>query len=155
MRDREPGDMGFPISPLRRGTYSGSTSGRPIAKENAIEHEGYRRLVAKLPCKVCGIFGQSQSAHPNTGKGQGIKESDLDCFPLCCTRPDIEGCHVKFDQYRLVPKEKMRAKAAKWARETLAKIKAGKLPKKLAELLENHAKPAPTVRQQLSKQERK
>ena len=24
-------------------------------------------------------------------------------MPLCCSRPGIEGCHVAFDQYRLVP----------------------------------------------------
>ncbi len=137
------------------GLRAGDTQQKAaMPKDEAIRSEPYRRLVAALPCASCGVQGFSQAAHPPP-TGKGIKESDLDCFPLCCTRPGIPGCHVEFDQYRLVPKEKMRAKAAKWARETLAKIKAGKLPKKLAELLENHAKPAPTVRQQLSKQERK
>ncbi len=147
--------MPFVVGPSRNpvtqlawaGLRAGDTQQKAaMPKDDAIRSEPYRRLVAALPCASCGVQGFSQAAHPPP-TGKGIKESDLDCFPLCCTRPGIPGCHVEFDQYRLVPREKMRAKAAKWARETLAKIKAGKLPKKLVELLEKHAKPAQTVRE--------
>jgi len=132
MRDREPSDMGFPISPLRRGTYSGGTSGRPIAKENAIEHEGYRRLVAKLPCKVCGIFGQSQAAHPNTGKGQGIKTDDRECFPLCADSPGRRGCHPQFDQGALFSKAVRRELEPVWGADTRRAIEAaGNWPENL------------------------
>jgi hypothetical protein len=90
-------------------------------KQNAIEHEGYRRLVAALPCIRCGIWHQSQAAHPPP-TGKGIKEDDRECFPLCCTRPLITGCHVEFDQYRLVKPDLMRLQAARWGMLTRARI---------------------------------
>jgi len=134
MRDREPGDMGFPISPLRGGTYSGSTSGRPVPKENAIEHEGYRRLVAMLPCKLCGISALSQAAHPNTGKGQGIKTDDRECFPLCADSPGRRGCHPQFDQGALFSKAVRRGLEPAWGADTRQAIRdAGKWPKNLSE----------------------
>jgi hypothetical protein len=86
-----------------------------------IRSEPYRRLVAALPCIHCGIHGYSQAAHPPPS-GKGIKESDLDCFPLCCTRPDVTGCHVEFDQYRLIPKDDMRSMASYWREETQKQI---------------------------------
>lgn len=116
LRDREIPDMGIPISPLK-STYSGSVSGRPVLKESRVKHEGYRRLVAALPCVYCGIHGYSQAAHPPP-TGKGIKEDDRECFPLCCTRPGITGCHFEFDQYRLIPKDDMRRQAAEWGNET-------------------------------------
>ena len=66
--------------------------------------ETYRRLVAALPCFNCGIQGHSQAAHPNSGKTRGVKLSDLDCFPMCATRPGFKGCHAAYDQYEIVPK---------------------------------------------------
>lgn len=82
-----------------------AVSGEVVAcpKENVIHHEGYRRLVAALPCKRCGIHGYSQAAHPNANKGMGIKTDDRLCFPLCTVHPDkdgnlVQGCHEKFDQ---------------------------------------------------------
>lgn len=65
--------------------------------------EAYRRAVASLPCAYCGIEGYSQHAHENDGKGARLKVDDRRAMPLCCSRPGIEGCHVAFDQYRLVP----------------------------------------------------
>ena len=88
-----------------------------IPKESPVRHEGYRRLVAMLPCVFCGIVGYSQAAHPPP-TGKGIKEDDRECFPLCCTRPGITGCHVEFDQYRLIPKAEMRDTAAYWGGDT-------------------------------------
>jgi hypothetical protein len=58
----------------------------------------YLRWVATLPCMSCGIQGYTQAAHPNYGRGLGQKASDLDAFPLCCTRPGHMGCHVMHDQ---------------------------------------------------------
>src|ERR1035437_8530602 len=100
-------------------------------KQSQVRSEPYRRLVAALPCINCGIDGYSQAAHPPP-TGKGIKEDDRECFPLCCTRPDITGCHTDFDQYRLVPKDDMRITASHWADETKSTIIAdGKWPKNL------------------------
>lgn len=59
---------------------------------------GYLRFVAQHDCFACGISGLSQAAHPNYGRGLGQKASDLDAFPLCCTRPGILGCHAEHDR---------------------------------------------------------
>lgn len=88
-----------------------------LPKESPVRSESYRRLVAMLPCVFCGIVGYSQAAHPPP-TGKGIKEDDRECFPLCCTRPGITGCHVEFDQYRLIPKAEMRDTAAYWGGNT-------------------------------------
>lgn len=74
-----------------------------VAKAAPVRSEAYRRLVASLPCAYCGIEGYSQHAHENDGKGARLKVDDRRAMPLCCSRPGIEGCHVAFDQYRLVP----------------------------------------------------
>jgi hypothetical protein len=65
-------------------------------KARPVRSESYRRWVASLPCMSCGISGYSQCAHANGG-GMGTKTSDLDTFPLCCTRPGLIGCHMQFD----------------------------------------------------------
>lgn len=78
------------------------TTGISVLKERVIESEPYRRLVAQLPCLWCGISGYSQHAHLNLGKGLGLKTDDRTGFPLCCSRPGIEGCHVAYDNYRLL-----------------------------------------------------
>jgi hypothetical protein len=98
----------------------------PCLKESPVRNEPYRRLVALLPCMSCGIDGYSQAAHPPP-TGKGIKEDDRECFPLCCTRPLITGCHVEFDQYRLIPADQMREVAADWGAKTRARIKSLKL----------------------------
>lgn len=74
-----------------------------VSKENAVHHEGYRRLVAALPCINCGKQGRSQHAHENDGKGKALKLDDRRAMPLCCDEPGTEGCHTKYDQYRLFP----------------------------------------------------
>lgn len=74
----------------------------PIEKENAIHHEGYRRLVASLPCMWCGRQGRSNHAHENEGKGKGLKLDDRRAMPLCVDDMGKSGCHTAFDQYALI-----------------------------------------------------
>ena len=103
----------------RKASYSRADEmNQPVVKDEPIRSEAYRRLVAQLPCKVCGIVGYSQAAHPNTGKGTGIKADDRECFPLCCDRPGVQGCHTKFDQGALFDKEMRRIVEVDWAIDT-------------------------------------
>ena len=92
-------------------------------KDERVISEPYRRLVASMPCINCHIEGYSQAAHVPTSS-KGMKESDLDTFPLCCARPGINGCHFDFDQYRLFPCDEAREVGLRWAAETRAMIKA-------------------------------
>jgi hypothetical protein len=125
------------LRPVSGSSYAGGVSGKPIDKENAIEHEGYRRLVAALPCARCFVQGYSQAAHPPpTGKGR--KEDDRAVFPLCCTRPDQVGCHVLFDQYKLMPHDAAVEQAREWGRRTRARIiNLGQWPASLPKWTEN------------------
>lgn len=95
---------------------------QPIPKQRAIEHEGYRRLVAALPCIRCGRVGSSQAAHANTDKGGGIKTDDRTCFPLCCDGPGRVGCHGLFDQGALYTKAERRAIEPWWGQRTRLRI---------------------------------
>jgi hypothetical protein len=95
-----------------------------VPKMEPVRHEGYRRLVALLPCLACGIAQLSQAAHPNTGKGQGLKTDDRECFPLCTDRPLQQGCHPLFDQGVMFPKEQRREIEPVWGRQTRARIRA-------------------------------
>lgn len=69
----------------------------PLPKAEPLRSEGYRRFVASFPCFACGIHGHSQAAHPNFGKGLGLKTDDRLCFPLCAVRPGHMGCHQMLD----------------------------------------------------------
>lgn len=101
-------------------------------KREPIRSEEYRRLVAALPCAHCGIHGFSQAAHPNEGKAKGAKADDNLCFPLCCTRPGIDGCHVLFDRYKLGTRAESVEMGRKWGAETFAAIeRAGQVPRGL------------------------
>lgn len=95
-----------------------------IHKEDAVRSEAYRRLVAKLPCKHCGVHGHSQAAHPNTGKGAGLKTDDRLCFPLCCDRPGVQGCHAKFDQHAWFTRAARREIEPSWGADTRRQITA-------------------------------
>lgn len=86
--------------------------------------EAHRRAVAALPCVVCGIHGYSQAAHPNTGKGAGIKADDRECFPLCADRPLIRGCHSAFDQGAMFPKAERRSAETRWIEQTRRALNA-------------------------------
>jgi hypothetical protein len=100
-------------------------------KQDLYRSEPYRRLVAKMPCKACGIQDYSQAAHAHM-LGGGIKADDRETFALCCAREGIAGCHADFDQYRLFPKDRARVVGAAWAADTRRYIEArGKWPKNL------------------------
>lgn len=105
-----------------------------IPKEELLRSEPYRRLVAAMPCKACGLHGHSQHAHENHGKGMGLKVDDRRGFPLCTVVPGRVGCHELFDQYQLVEggREAHRLLGERWAAETRRQIeKAGLWPVKL------------------------
>ena len=111
----------------------------PIEKENPLRNEPYRRLVAAGACKSCRIEGYSQHAHENEGKGKGLKLDDRRAMALCCTRPGVEGCHVKFDEYRLLPggREAHAEQGRIWAAETRREIEeSGQWPIELPKMKE-------------------
>jgi hypothetical protein len=105
-----------------------------IEKEDALRSEPYRRLVALMDCINCGKQNRSQHAHENCGKGKSIKLDDRRAMPLCCDEPGAEGCHTKFDQYRLIPggHDAHVEQGLIWAAQTRAEIEAsGQWPKNL------------------------
>lgn len=73
-----------------------------MEKDRPMRHEGYRRLVAALPCMWCGRQGRSNHAHENDGKGMGLKADDRRAMPLCVDDMGKQGCHAAFDQYALI-----------------------------------------------------
>ncbi len=93
-----------------------------VVKDAPVRHEGYRRLVAALPCIICGIEGYSQAAHGSQGKGMGLKASDMELFPACAPRPGVVGCHAALDQGAMYTKEQRRRLELRWAAETRATI---------------------------------
>jgi len=111
-----------------------------IAKECPLRHEGYRRLVASLPCCWCGREGRSNHAHENSGKAKGMKVDDRRAMPLCVDDMGRCGCHTAFDQYALVDggrdaHAELGAAMAKATRQII--LKSGKWPKGLPLWLEN------------------
>lgn len=122
------------VTPRASVMACASAYAAPIAKECAATSEAYRRAVASLPCAACGIYGYSQHAHGNEGKGLGLKTDDRTGVPLCCARPGEEGCHIKFDQYRLLPggREAHRDAMRTWGAQTRATVHSlGLWPKNL------------------------
>lgn len=94
----------------------------PIPKEDRLDDIDYRRLVATLKCINCGAVGKSQAAHPNTGKGMGLKTDDRDCFPLCT----VGGmdCHGGLDQRAMFDKQTRRELEPLWANQTRATLRS-------------------------------
>ena len=123
-----------PPAPPTRATRTAvlasyGAAAQPIEKEEAVRSEAYRRLVALLPCKHCGIAGYSQCAHGNFGKGGALKTDDRYTFPLCTVHPDaagdlIRGCHERFDQGGLFSKAVRREIEPVWAADTRRHITA-------------------------------
>jgi len=113
----------------------GPVSAAPAAQVNKdapVRNEAYRRAVASLPCAICGVYGYSQAAHANTGKGMGMKACDMTCFPACGPRPGFQGCHTALDQGALFLKAVRRELEPVWAADTRRKVQAlGLWPKNL------------------------
>lgn len=103
-----------------------------IPKTELVRNEEYRRLVAAMPCRGCGIEGFGQAAHANTGKGMGMKTDDRTCFSLCADRPGTRGCHSSLDQGAMFTKEDRQRIELMWAAQTRRQIEdAGQWPKNL------------------------
>ena len=111
------------VVPRAANMGSSTTAAAPIPKAAPVRSEAYRRAVASLPCINCKVPGYSQCAHSNSGKGAGIKASDLDSFPLCTVHPGadgglVQGCHERFDQGALFSKAVRRELEPVWAADT-------------------------------------
>jgi hypothetical protein len=137
-RPERPPQVPALLRPLERApNYACISANDPapaVEKENPLRSEIYRRLVAAMPCAYCLRPGRSQHAHENDGKGKAQKLDDRRGMPLCADEPGREGCHTKFDQYRLLSGGR-RAHVAYgqlWAAQTRAAIlAAGTWPKNL------------------------
>lgn len=130
--------------PTRIAPFSTEFRGS-IPKSQPVRSEAYRRIVASLPCCICGVPGYSQAAHGSDGKGMGIKACDLKTlFPACCDRPGVRGCHSRLDQGALFTKAARHALEPAWAADTQRKIHAmGKWPKGLAYPHDDQQRKAP------------
>jgi hypothetical protein len=115
-----------PVTPGNgRGVYApASDLALAQPKEPPIRSESYRRWVASLPCIVCRIEGYTQAAHPNRGRGLGQKASDLDCFPLCATRPGHMGHHAEHDLLIEMTLDERREREAMYIDQTRELAKA-------------------------------
>lgn len=117
-----------------RAPPAGPARSRPRAQRAHRDAWRLPRAVASLPCIACGIQGYSQHAHGNDGKGLSLKTDDRTGVPLCCARPGEEGCHTKFDQYRLLPggRDAHREAMRTWGAQTRATVHSlGLWPKNL------------------------
>jgi hypothetical protein len=94
----------------------------PVLKAEPVRDDDYRRLVATLKCISCGAVGFSQAAHPNTGKGMGLKADDRECFPLCTV--GAKDCHGGFDQRAMFDKQTRRELEPLWANQTRATLRS-------------------------------
>ena len=122
------------------GTRTAAITGSWVALFDCLKWMEQRAMFKTWPLKdhvaaiSCGIHGYSQHAHLNLGKGFALKTDDRTGFPLCCARPGIEGCHVAYDNYRLVEggREGHRAYGQEWGRITRHTIlESGQWPQRL------------------------
>jgi hypothetical protein len=79
-----------------------------LQKREIYRDERLRRAIASLACVCCGRHGYTQSAHIGgvaEGKGMRLKVSDSLEAALCTVHPEgsflVDGCHEKFDQYKI------------------------------------------------------
>lgn len=129
--ERRPLPAPRPVRAVAPTLFTSTVQTQP--KEDVVRSEAYRRVVAAMPCVMCGISGFSQCAHANVGKGAGIKASDLESFPACCDRPGVRGCHAQLDQGALFTKSARRALEPAWSADTRRRVMAmGLWPKGLA-----------------------
>ena len=95
-----------------------------VEKAAPVRSEAYRRLVAAMPCVICGMVGYGQAAHGSAGKGMGIKASDMELFCLCADRPGVRGCHSLLDQGAMFTKAVRHELEPVWAADTQRRIHA-------------------------------
>lgn len=102
--EREPVLL-TPIPPdMRRGVMARvDGQARPVSKPVTFRSEKHLARVRKLPCVDCGKWGETQAAHMNLGKGQGIKASDAATASLCV------DCHRRLDQGGTMTRAERRA----------------------------------------------
>lgn len=93
-------------------------------KQARFRSEKYRRYVASFPCFGCGIEGYSQCAHPNFGKGLGMKTDDSLSFPLCRVRPGHVGCHQMHDLCLDMSRDERRELEAEYTARMLAQARS-------------------------------
>lgn len=126
-----------PLTPLQRTPRYGSFDAvMAVAKEAPARHEGYRRLVAAMPCCRCG-WPESQAAHADFGKGVSIKADDRTCMPLCPTTPGRVGCHDIVGASGALRREERRAFEVLHGAATREAIRrAGQWPADLPHMLE-------------------
>jgi hypothetical protein len=83
-----------PLQPLSKApNYAGATSGQSVEKAKPVRSLAYRRLIAAMPCAMCGIAGYTQACHADEGKGLAMKACDLTCWPGCGPHDGLPGCH--------------------------------------------------------------
>lgn len=72
-------------------------------KQKYFRSKKHLKLVASLPCQVCGTENQTQAAHSNWaelgGKAKSLKASDEYTAALCL------GCHYAIDQGKDLSRE--------------------------------------------------
>lgn len=111
---------------------SSHTASAPIEKENALQHQGYMRLVRLLPCAHCGIVGFSQFCHSDEGKGTGIKTDCRRGWPGCRPHGETMGCHHLIGTSGHYSRDARRELEEKYAAATRALIlAAGTWPARL------------------------
>lgn len=101
--------------------------GRPVLKEEPIQHSGYMKLVRQLPCARCKTVAvPRQFAHSDAGKGLALKTDCRLGWPGCF------ACHYLVGSSGALGKEGRRRFEAEAAAQTRAAIlRAGTWPKRL------------------------
>lgn len=135
----EPREDRFPgvdIDAIHRGRYGSNAVNAPQPKDAPARSEPYRRLVASLPCALCGIHGRSQAAHGDEGKGLQLKSSDTTCYPACGPHDGRPGCHYLIGSTGTYTRTERRAMEASFARQTWAALlKLGRHDAKVLKVL--------------------
>ena len=96
----------------------------PRPKENALQHDGYMRLVRMLPCAHCGKAAPSQFCHSDEGKGERIKTDCRRGWPGCADSPGRQGCHSLIGSTGTFKRERRRYLESSYATKTRAAIRA-------------------------------
>ncbi|GER16704.1 hypothetical protein VCH24_17110 [Variovorax boronicumulans] len=125
---------GFKRPTYQRAPCSAPTRGRggvisrvagtvlAVEKENALQHQGYMKLVRQLPCAHCGIVGHTQFCHADEGKGERIKTDCRRGWPGCGPHGDSMGCHYLLGSTGKLGRAERRRLEALYGAQTRATI---------------------------------